>query len=162
MRYEPDTKTHNYSAETQMDANNQEYTVYVLDIQGGKGAYREFTDGIDNNHSFDLNYKLELIHRNGMNAKLKTGFRIQSKDRKFEKRSLAIINSSSSEWSSDVLVTNENEVFGSAFDPEYAFYVDEDGQYHHGLILVDETSKNAFNGYTATEDINAGYILIDY
>jgi TonB-dependent receptor len=134
----------------------------VLDIQGGKGAYREYTDGIDNNNSFDFNYKLELPRRNGMNMKLKTGFRLQSKDRKFEKRSLAIINSSSSDWSSDVLDTYENEEFGSAFEADNAFYIDESGQFHHGLILVDETSKNAFNGYEATEDVNAGYFLVDY
>ena len=162
IRYEPDTKTHNYSAETRTDDNGKEYPVYIIDIQGGKAAYREFTDGEDNNNSFDLNYKLELARRNGMDLKLKTGFRLQSKDRKFEKRSLAITNSSSTEWSGDVLETHEDEGFGSAFDPANAFYVDEGGQYHHGLILVDETSKNAFNGYTATEDINAGYILVDY
>jgi TonB-dependent receptor len=97
-----------------------------------------------------------------MDLKLKSGFRLQSKDRKFEKRSLAIINSSSTEWSDDVLETYEDEVFGSAFDTDKTFYIDTNGQFHHGLILVDETSKNAFNGYTASEDINAGYVLIDY
>jgi len=161
IRYEPDTKTHNYSAETRVD-NGNEYDVYVLDIQGGKGAYREFTDGVDNNRSFDLNYKLEIKRSNALTMKLKTGFRLQSKDRKFEKRSLAIINSSSTEWSDNVLETYPDETFGSAFDRENAFYIDNEGQFHHGLILVDETSKNAFNGYTAIEDINAGYILIDY
>ena len=161
-RYEPDMRTHNYSAETHTNDDGSESTVYVLDIQGGKGAYREFTDGIDNNNSLDFNYKLELARRNGMNMKVKTGFRLQAKDRKFEKRSLAITNSSSIAWSKDVLETNEDEDFGSTFDPENAFHIDENGQLHHGLILVDETSKNAFNGYKANEDINAGYLLVDY
>ncbi|NQV40987.1 MAG: carboxypeptidase-like regulatory domain-containing protein [Candidatus Marinimicrobia bacterium] len=159
-RFEPDHATHNYSAKTVYADTDSAYSYYVIDRQAQKIGYRDYTDGIDENKSFDLSYEMTVPLSGDFSMKLKAGTRIQEKARTFEKRSFAITNSSSSNWDDSVLNVYSDMEFGQAFAEENFFRLDtETGSWTHGLLMLDETAKNAFNGYTAEENTQAYFAM---
>ncbi len=162
-RYEPDHSTHNYSEKEVFTGTDSAYSYYVIDRQAQKIGYRDYTDGIDENLSLDVNYELS-VPLSGSNAvKIKVGSRIQEKSRTFEKRSFAITNSSSASWQDSVLNVYPDMAFGEAFAEENFFHLDTaSGVWSHGLLMLDETAKNAFNGYTALENTEAFYAMASF
>jgi TonB-dependent receptor len=159
-RYEPDHATHNYSEKIRFADTDSAYSYYVIDRQAQKIGYRDYTDGIDENTSFDLSYEIKIPMDTKHQIKLKTGTRIQEKARTFTKRSFAITNSSSSSWSDSVLNIYPDMAFGESFDQDNFFYMDTmTGEWQHGLLMLDETSKNAFNGYSAAEETQAYFAM---
>ncbi len=159
-RYEPDHATHNYTEKIVNAATDSAYSYYVIDRQAQKIAYRDYTDGIDNNTSFDFNYEIKIPLDHKTAIKLKTGTRLQDKSRTFEKRSFAIANSSSSAWEDSVLNIYPDMQFGDSFNADNFFQLDTaTGEWTHGLLMLDETAKNAFNGYSADEATQAIYAM---
>ncbi|MEA3286862.1 MAG: carboxypeptidase-like regulatory domain-containing protein [Candidatus Marinimicrobia bacterium] len=159
-RYEPDHSSHNYSERVVNADTDSSYSYYIIDRQAQKIAYRDFTDGSDANLSFDLHYELKIPLDIQNAIKLKVGFRDQDKSRTFEKRSFAITNSSSSSWADSVLNIYPDMEFGQSFDALNFFERDTaTGDWTHGLLMLDETAKNAFNGYTAQELTKAFYTM---
>lgn len=162
-RYEPDHSTHNYSEKTNYADTDSAYTYYVIDRQAQKIGYRDYTDGTDENRSLDLNYEMVIPLSGSNSIKFKAGTRMQEKARTFEKRSFAITNSSSSNWKDSVLNIYPEMAFGESFAEENFFYMDTaTGEWNHGLLMVDETAKNAFNGYTALENTEAFYAMASF
>ncbi|MCF7824952.1 MAG: carboxypeptidase-like regulatory domain-containing protein [Candidatus Marinimicrobia bacterium] len=159
-RYEPDHATHNYSVKNLYAETDSAITYYVIDRQAQKIGYRDYTDGSDQNTSFDVNYELKIPLSLKYDLTFKTGTRIQNKSRNFEKRSFAISNSSSSSWKDSVLNIYPDMEFGESFAPDNFFALDTStGEWTHGLLMLDETSKNAFNGYSAGEDTRAYFLM---
>ena len=161
--FEPDHATHNYSEKIQYADTDSAYTYYVIDRQAQKIGYRDYTDGTDENRSLDLNYELDIPLSGNNSIKFKAGTRIQEKARTFEKRSFAITNSSSSSWDDSVLNVYPDMAFGESFAEENIFSMDTaTGEWNHGLLMVDETAKNAFNGYTALENTEAFFAMASF
>ncbi|MCF7808855.1 MAG: TonB-dependent receptor [Candidatus Marinimicrobia bacterium] len=159
-RFEPDNASHNYSEQERYAGTDSAYTYYVIDRQAQKIAYRDFTDGVDRNASSDLNYEMKIPLDKKHAIKIKTGLRLQEKAREFEKRSFAITNSSSSAWNDSVLNIYPDMDFGQSFGIDNFFSYDSTtGDWEHGLIMLDETAKNAFNGYRANEETQAYYAM---
>ena len=159
-RYEPDHATHNYSEKTLFADTDSAYSYYVIDRQAQKIAYRDYTDGIDQNTSLDMHYEMKVPLNKTNDIKFKIGTRQQGKARTFEKRSFAITNSSSSSWKDSVLNVYPDMHFGQAISRENFFYLDTtSGTWSHGLLMLDETAKNAFNGYSADENTQAYYAM---
>ena len=159
-RYEPDHATHNYSEKTMYADTDSAYTYYVIDRQAQKIGYRDYTDGVDQNTSFDLSYELKIPLDTKSQIKLKTGTRMQDKSRTFTKRSFAITNSSSASWADSVLNIYPGMQFGESFGQDHFFNLDTTtGDWTHGLLMLDETAKNAFNGYTAAEQTQAYFVM---
>lgn len=159
-RYEPDHATHNYSLKHAYADTDSAMSYYVIDRQAQKIGYRDYTDGIDENTSFDGFYEIKVPLTPKYAVKLKTGTRLQEKARTFEKRSFAISNSSSSTWKDSVLNIYPGMQLGESFAPENYFSLDTaTGSWQHGLIMLDETAKNAFNGYSATEATQAFFLM---
>jgi len=161
--YEPDHATHNYSEKTNYAGTDSAYSFFVIDRQAQKIGYRDYTDGTDQNNSLDLTYEISVPLDLGNNMKFKLGTRLQEKARTFEKRSFAITNSSSSSWKDSVLNVYPDMAFGEAFASENFFYLDTlTGSWQHGLLMVDETAKNAFNGYSAQERTDAFFAMASF
>ncbi len=161
-RFEPDTRTQSYHEDTFYEGTDSARVIRVVDIQAQKAGYREFIDGYDRNRNLDVQFKDELKSQFGDTYCFQFGVRKQANHRRYQKRSLAIINSSSSHWSKDVLYTPESSPLGSAFDSSNYFMMDTvNNTFTHGLILVDETANNAFNAYRADETTQAGYVMMD-
>ncbi len=159
-RYEPDHATHNYSEKTLFADTDSAYSYYVIDRQAQKIAYRDYTDGMDQNTSMDLHYEMKIPLDKQNDIKFKIGTRQQEKARTFEKRSFAITNSSSSSWKDSVLNVYPDMQFGEAISQENFFYLDTTtGAWTHGLLMLDETAKNAFNAYSANENTQAYYAM---
>jgi outer membrane receptor protein involved in Fe transport len=125
---------------------------YNLVTSSSKAGIRSFTRGQDLNSNFDLNYqgKVRLFFIKG---NWKIGSRYQLKSRSFEKRSFSHIYYG--EGASSVFVVDSSQ-FGSSFSPEN--FLSEDSE---GLILVENTDGASRNGYSADEQINAQYVMVD-
>ena len=139
--YEPDVASHTYSRQSTSNP-------YSMDVSSTSPGLRFWADGDDTNNSLDLSYKV-----NFENFQLKSGLRIQQRDRTFKKRIFYYAHSDGI-WTNDLLEVQDNN-FGSAFD-EVNFF---DG--NSGLIIVEEAAQLARAAYDARETTNAIFSMIE-
>lgn len=145
-RFEPDTRSQNYQIKNDY---------YELVASSSKAGLRDFTDGIDKNKSIDLNHSFTLGK-----TKFKSGVRLQSKYRQFEKRSFYYEHSKGF-WPSEMLRIEDESQFGDLFSINNMYSIDPDGNVTDGLLLIESTDGANRNGYQAIENNNAGYLMVD-
>ena len=87
------------------------------------------------------------------NFQLKSGLRIQQRDRTFKKRIFYYTHSTGT-WPNNILEVNDND-FGRSFDEANFF----DG--NSGLIIVEEAAQLARAAYDADEKTNAIFSMIE-
>jgi len=146
IRFEPDTRSQNYQSK-----NNY----YELVASSSKAGLRDFTDGFDRNKSLDVNHSFSLGK-----MQLKSGIRLQTKYRQFEKRSF-YYEHSKGYWPSEMLRIEDESQFGDLFSLNNMYSIDLDGNVTDGLLLVESTDGANRNGYKAIEHNNAGYLMVD-
>ena len=140
--YEPDTKFHNYY-------KNEKTNSFILETSSSKAGNRDFTNGIDKNRNYDINYSLS---NNDASKEIKLGVSYQNKNRTFKKRSFYYDHSRA--WTKDILEISENDQFGSSFASTNMFSENNDG-----LLLLEVTDGAARNAYDADENYYAGYLM---
>ena len=139
--YEPDVASHTYSRQSTLNP-------YTVDVSSTSPGLRFWADGDDTNNSLDLSYKVQFE-----NFQLKSGLRIQQRDRTFKKRIFYYTHSTGT-WPNNILEVNDND-FGRSFDEANFF----DG--NSGLIIVEEAAQLARAAYNADEKTNAIFSMIE-
>ena len=179
-RYEPDTRRSDF------DTVDDEGTAYrIYDHSGEKVfGYIEYLEGFDNSSTNDLNYSLDLEKSTGLPIKFKTGVRRNKKNRDFGMRRLLM------QWApgletligetaipDSAYVFTELEDFGSTssgnedyiFDYDYNDWSIENinvqdselDRSQNGWILFDDTPNNKTGAYSAIENVDAAFVMID-
>ncbi len=139
--YEPDVVSHTYSRQSALNP-------YTVDVSSTSPGLRFWANGNDTNNSLDLSYKVKFE-----NFQLKSGLRIQQRDRTFKKRIFYYTHSTGT-WPNNILEVNDND-FGRSFDEANFF----DG--NSGLIIVEEAAQLARAAYDADEKTNAIFSMIE-
>jgi hypothetical protein len=159
--YEPDDQSHIY----RWKGNRGRYE---LDTKSSEPK-RIYTFGNDQNGNIDLNYAYEIKDRFGDSYKLKTGSRIQRKERSFEKRNLMYVLAPGTPvakqrdliWLYPDSATGQ-ATFGYAFLDSNLFCVDADGVKHYGMQIIDDPGDGGNkSAYDADETLDAFYAMIE-
>ena len=81
----------NECVESESDTWNEAVRYELFGHSGEKNyGFIDYTDGDDKSDSFDLNYLVNFEEKLGFKFKFKTGLRLQSKERVFERRQLVL------------------------------------------------------------------------
>lgn len=152
-RYEPDTRRHNYIVNETEDGEK----IHRVMRSSSEAGQRDFVFGNDSNLNLDLNYTYTYPLRKDLPLKIKMGFRMQDKSREFYKRAFYLDQTNNWIGKDQVL---EGEL-GSEFLSENYYEYFADDSISHGLILYENQSDIARNGYSADENVNASYIMLE-
>ncbi|MBD3273996.1 MAG: TonB-dependent receptor plug domain-containing protein, partial [Candidatus Marinimicrobia bacterium] len=150
---EPDVNTINYRKKTQSDT-----TYFQMDPFQWSSGLREFTDGYDDNTNYDFNYEASFYDSENAEYKIKVGGRLRDKSREFGKRRFYHESSTNTFPQSVQRIDGMSEI-GSGFGDNAYASVNEFGQFKDGIYILESTSES--DGYSANEDLNAEYLMID-
>jgi len=175
-RYEPDNRRHDY--ESINDNPGSPFKIYSNSGEKIFG-YIDNLEGDDISYNYDANFTLDMEDKFDFPFKFKTGLRTQSKDRTFEMRRLILQwgpgfeSLSSSNFPDSVHIYDSFEDFGSsASNPNLGFDYMLDSQWEYGIseynyvnpgwLILDDTPGNKTGAYTASESVDAAYIMFEF
>ena len=139
----------------ELDPRTGSYTLYLRNGSNPGVSYN--SKGKENIYGVSYDHLITLTK----NTKIKFGFKVDRKERDFKRRYLYMDYSLFSLATNDSITTSSIDDINGALDNDYWATVNQsDSTINEGLVFSEKTS--GFDGYVATEDIDAAYLMFNY
>ena len=154
--YEPfATKSEWEYVRDELDPRTGSYTLYLRNGSNPGVSYN--SKGKENIYGVSYDHLITVAK----NTKIKFGLKVDRKERDFRRRYLYMDYSLFSLATNDSITTSSIDDINGALDNDYWATVNQsDSTINEGLVFSEKTS--GFDGYVATEDIDAAYLMFNY
>lgn len=139
----------------ELDPRTGSYTLYLRNGSNPGVSYN--SKGKENIYGVSYDHLITVAK----NTKIKFGLKVDRKERDFRRRYLYMDYSLFSLATNDSITTSSIDDINGALDNDYWATVNQsDSTINEGLVFSEKTS--GFDGYVATEDIDAAYLMFNY